>query len=238
MTSSAWQNEEVARRFIEETRAAIPYHGDQLGILLDLVARFRPEPHRIVDLGCGDGVLTRLLLSRYPEARCVLLDHSEPMLARAREALTDRAAQCEIRLADLSQPLCAAPEASVDLVVSSYAIHHLPHARKRSLYEEVFALLAPGSLFVNVEHVASATPELESLWEALIARHLAAHQGRPVDEVAAELRQRPDKDDNILERVETQMEWLRAIGFTHVDCYFRWLELAVFGGVRPVSSSR
>ena len=33
--------------------------------------------------------------------------------------------------------------------------------------------------------------------------------------------------------METQVGWLREIGFEHADCYMKWLELAVFGGVKP-----
>ena len=38
--------------------------------------------------------------------------------------------------------------------------------------------------------------------------------------------------DNLLERVDVQLNWLKEIGFNHVDCYFKWMELAVFGGVK------
>jgi hypothetical protein len=27
--------------------------------------------------------------------------------------------------------------------------------------------------------------------------------------------------------------WLREIGFAQVDCFWKWRELAVFGGVKP-----
>ena len=47
---------------------------------------------------------------------------------------------------------------------------------------------------------------------------------------------RPDKADNILEPVEAQVDWLRATGFEHADCYFKWLELAVFGGRKPLAN--
>jgi tRNA (cmo5U34)-methyltransferase len=30
--------------------------------------------------------------------------------------------------------------------------------------------------------------------------------------------------------------WLREIGFQQADCYFKWLELAVFGGQKPVGT--
>jgi len=43
-----------------------------------------------------------------------------------------------------------------------------------------------------------------------------------------------DQEDagNILLDVHTQLDWLRDIGFAHVDCHWKWLELALLGGLR------
>ena len=38
---------------------------------------------------------------------------------------------------------------------------------------------------------------------------------------------------NKLLDVQTQLEWLSAIGFEDVDCYWKWLELALLIGYRP-----
>ena len=62
--------------------------------------------------------------------------------------------------------------------------------------------------------------------------------GRDKTEVQREYHGRPDKADNILEPVEAQVGWLREIGFEQADCHFKWLELAVFGGVRPTGCPR
>ena len=43
---------------------------------------------------------------------------------------------------------------------------------------------------------------------------------------------RPDRAANILAPVEEQCGWLRALGFQDVDCYWKYFELAVFGGFR------
>ena len=143
----------------------------------------------------------------------------------------------EIRHGDLSESLPGLVGAGpFDLIVSGYAIHHLPTARKRSLYREVLDLLRPGGLFVNVEHVASATPDLEAVYDEAYIDHIVAVTGRDRTEMQRDYHSRPDKADNILEPVEAQVGWLREMNFEHADCYFKWLELAVFGGQKPLGT--
>ncbi len=144
------------------------------------------------------------------------VDFSELMLAAARERFADDE-RIELVEHDLDEPLPALGR--FDAVVSSFAIHHLEHERKRSLYGEVFALLEPGGVFANFEHVASPTHRL----------HLAFFQaiGEPLEE--------EDPSDRLVD-VETQLGWLRELGFDDVDCYWKWLEMALLVAVKPAEA--
>ena len=151
------------------------------------------------------------------------------------------AGRCSIVQADLADPAwlrVLGDGTTFDAVVSGYAIHHLADERKRTLYQEVFSLLRPGGLFVNMDHVRSPSAWLEARFDDLLVDHFYAYQqsvGSPKtrEEVAAEYVHRPDRQENILALVGLQCEWLLASGFQNVDCYFKLLELAVFGGRKP-----
>ena len=169
---------------------------------------------RVLDLGSGGGRLLGLVKLARPDAEAVAVDFSDTMLGELRERFGgDRTVR--VIAHDLDQPLPASL-GPFDAVVSSFAIHHVSHERKRTLYEEIFKLLTRGGVFCNLEHVASAS------------RALHEHFLRC-------LSVRPDEEDpsNKLLDVETQLQWLRAIGFVNVDCHWKWRELALLAGEKP-----
>ena len=103
-------------------------------------------------------------------------------------------------------------------MVSSFAIHHVDDQRKQVLYQEAFDRLLPGAPFLNLEHVASPTVRLHE-------KFLTDLGLDPAD----------DDPSNLLAPVESQLEWLRDIGFEDVDCHWKWREMALLAGVRPAT---
>lgn len=154
-----------------------------------------------------------LVLHARPRAKGVAVDFSPFMLERLNTRFGSLS-RAEIVHHNLEFRLPAL--GTFDAVVSSFAIHHLVHERKRHLYEEVWGLLEPGGVFCNLEHVASASAYAHE--QFLHAMGITAAEEDP---------------SNRLLDVHTQLEWLRAIGFTDVDCYWKWRELALLVGRKP-----
>ena len=163
-----------------------------------------PTTRRILDLGTGDGrllalVLRELVKREHPNTEAIAIDFSPAMLEAARKRFADDSSVA-VMTHNLDDPL---PDmGKFDAVVSSFAIHHVTHPRKRALYSEIHERLSSGGVFCNLEHVASPTPRLH-------------------EEFLRQIGLTPETEDasNQLLDVETQLQWLREIGFADVDCH-------------------
>ena len=201
-----WETREHASAYLERADR-VPHRSAGETALLEEIPR---AVRRVLDLGSGDGRLLDLVLRERPQARGVALDFSLPMLDQLHRRFGPFS-RADIVHHNLEFPL---PDlGAFDAVVSSFAIHHLVHERKRQLYEEIWSLLEPGGVFCNLEHVASASPY--------------GHQ-RFLDAMGMTAAEE-DRSNKLLD-VHTQLEWLRDIGFADVDCYWKWRELALLIG--------
>jgi tRNA (cmo5U34)-methyltransferase len=202
--SSEWSD---PGRVAEYLSREIPHRSTAEAMLLEALP---PRVERILDLGTGDGRMLALVRGHHPGAMAIGLDSSEPMLARAAKRF-EGDPLVELHAHELGTPL--AVPGRFDAVVSGLAIHHLEDGRKRELFAEIHALLAPGGAFANLDLVRSASPRLHERFRREI--------GRTED----------DPGDHLAD-LAAQLEWMREAGFGEVECHFKWLELALTVAVR------
>jgi tRNA (cmo5U34)-methyltransferase len=202
-----WKSIEHALNYLRRADS-IPHRTEGESTLLEEIPS---QAKRILDIGSGDGRLLNLLLLKCPNAYGVALDFSPAMLDKLKERYA-KENRVEIVEHDITNPLPLSL-GNFDVIVSSFSIHHLNNERKYQLYSEIFNMIESGGIFCNLEHVSSPTARLHNKFYEYI--------GMKVDE---------EDKSNILLDVETQLKWLREIGFDDVDCYWKWRELALLIG--------
>jgi trans-aconitate 2-methyltransferase len=136
------------------------------------------DPRRVVDLGCGPGNSTELLIERFPNAEVSGIDSSPDMLRQARERLP----RCTFAEGDLAT---WAPQPSTDLLFGNAVFQWVPEHPK-VLARLLTALPDGGVLAVQMpdnthepalmlmEKVAASGP-----WAAAIAQANAARNDLP-----------------------------------------------------------
>jgi tRNA (cmo5U34)-methyltransferase len=209
MATNLWTRTDHVLEYFNRADS-IPHRTEGESALLEFIPQ---TTRRVLDLGTGDGRLLALVKREHPNTEAVAIDFSPAMIEAAEKRFAGDSSVAVVAH-NLDNPL---PDLGrFDAVISCFAIHHVVHERKRALYSEIHALLNAGGVFCNLEHVASPSPSLHEQFLRGIGFTLETE----------------DPSNKLLD-VETQLQWLREIGFVEVDCHWKWRELALLAGRRP-----
>jgi len=212
----------IASGYDPQRRWLIPGFRDFYSAALSAADWPGTEP-AILDIGAGTGLLSALLLQKFPQATLTLVDISEKMLDVARERFAGRGAVV-FRAGDYSREELGGP---YDLVCSALSIHHLGTPEKQDLYRRIFSVLNTGGLFVNAEQVEGETPDQHrrsmAYWDDFV------RSGPLPEEAWKDAVQRRDQLDR-MEKLSVQLAWLRDSGFSLVDVVYKNRMLVVMRG--------
>lgn len=157
----------LQHRIADSFSRAAPHYDDHAGLQREvaegLLRALPPEalPHRLADVGCGTGYVTRRLRERYPEAAITGIDPASGMLEEAaRRHGHDRLCW---QSGDAEQlPLA---DRSMDMVVSSLAIQWCPSPK--GFLQEAARTLRPGGWLAFTTLLDGSLHELKTAFAAL-----------------------------------------------------------------------
>lgn len=236
-----WKNSDYVSKYIEDFRGAVPFAVDQIEIMLDAIAANTNSVKSFADLGCGNGILAGAILLRYPDALGTVVDFYEPVLEEAKQQLMDYVSNLNFVASDLSDHKwiqSIKKNVPFDVIVSGYTTHHLSNKRKKELYAEVFKMLKPGGIFINIDRVLPEGPVVAKMENRILVENIREFNKKKgviktTREIVKEYAEFISSKADIPLPAGIQLKWLAETGFEQVTVFFRAYIGLVFGGVKP-----
>jgi SAM-dependent methyltransferase len=221
-----WNDPAFAREWTEENTAGphSPLRDEQIGILIDILrAHFAATglPARVLDVGCGPGVVAARILDDVAGSEVTGVDGSPTMLELAGERMAPYARRYRLARADFEAITPAdVPAGPYGAAVAVQAIHNSSDDGKRRTFAAARAAMATGGLFLLCDRVRVPSPGVFpaylALWDRLDAgyreRGWEHHEGRSYAAHALSVERRGDKPGSL----EQNILWLREAGFAEV----------------------
>ncbi|RJQ26928.1 MAG: class I SAM-dependent methyltransferase [Peptococcaceae bacterium] len=230
-----WSGKNFAYKYLEEADIYVIDRQRLLAILKSFYNHFLGDKkqNRVLDLGCGDGILTHELLKIDDSISATLVDGSEDMLNKAKERLVGfknirfiKASFQELLSTDIQLP-------DYGFTISSLAIHHLTMSEKKSFFNYIYSRLDNGGYFINIDVILSPTEALEGWYLKLWQEWITEKQTVLTLEGDYSYIIRNCRENNHYNKLDTltdQLDALREAGFRDVDCFYKYGVFSMYGG--------
>ncbi len=154
----------------QRIRTFIPDYEEMLDVAAEAVP---PAARTIVDFGTGTGALASRCIEQAPRAHVIGIDSDAGILAAAHGRLQERGCF-------LCANFVTAPIPECDLVVASFALHHVKTRRaKAALYQRIRAALTRGGSVITVDCHPATHPDLAREQHLAWRTHLQNFYSRP-----------------------------------------------------------
>jgi tRNA (cmo5U34)-methyltransferase len=231
-----WASDAYVEEWVTRQRAADSTRAQRFQLLCDLFPFPTDATVTILDVGAGYGPVSKFILDQFTNATCIAQDGSEPMLQRARQIMARYGERFQPHQSDLfDKDWLPQQFGPFDAAVSASCLHNLRDFKRISeIYSDIRMHLKPGGIFLNLDLVNAPTLALQQHYVRVAAAR-RQREGAPREGVAAMPQQTHQAAEHgpahaFPANLDEQLAALRAAGFTEVDCFWKDLRQALFGG--------
>jgi tRNA (cmo5U34)-methyltransferase len=233
----AYDPPERVRRYDADMDIMHPLRHKMIEIALDVLPFPQEQALKVLDLGVGTGAFTLRFVEKYSNSAVLAIDGSSSMLELARARLREYAHRVEYLVSDFRRiPAAVLEPDAFDVVISSYALHHLSADEKLSVFRAIVPAIKPEGWLLNADIVVAGSPDIERRIQEL--RVEAVTRRAPADDErfgshAATGKYLADMEEAERDQPQTLADDLRVLresGLENADVFWKEYREAVTGG--------
>lgn len=199
-----------------------------LELTTEAAKRLVPHAENLLDIGCGAGNYTLMMLSKLPNLDCTLVDLSKPMLDKAFDRVSKQTDK-NVHLVQADIREAALPENHYDIILAGAVLHHLRDDRDwDTAFNKFFRLLKPGGCLMISDLIAQDTQQLNNYMDEKYGEYLESVGGEKYRKKVLDYIAKEDSPRS----VNYQLNLMTNAGFRSVDILHKNLCFAAFGGIK------
>lgn len=199
-----------------------------LELITEASKRIVPNAENLLDVGCGGGNYSLMMLTKIPDLNCTLVDLSKPMLDKALERVSQKTKnsvtilQGDIREVKLN-------ENHYDIILAGAVLHHLRDDNDwETTFEKLFKLLKPGGCLMISDLITQDTELLsEYTWERY-GDYLEGQNGKEYRQKVLDYVAKEDSPRSM----NYQLDLMKQVGFSKVEILHKNMCFGAFGGIK------
>jgi tRNA (cmo5U34)-methyltransferase len=214
-----------------------PLRWKMIEVALEVIPYQKTQSLTALDLGVGTGVFAKRFLENYPNSKVFAIDGAASMLKLAKSRLGDLAQCVEWILAEFQTiPATVTRPDTFDVVISSYALHHLNAQEKLAVLKSVVRAIRPGGWFLNADIVTAAAPDVEERIQEIRVKAVTDRAPAPDKRFRSTDATRQFLDDleateqDQPQTLEQDIRILREAGIANAEVFWKEYREAVIGG--------
>jgi tRNA (cmo5U34)-methyltransferase len=199
-----------------------------LELITEAAKRIVPNATQLLDIGCGAGNYSLMMLSKLPDLNCTLVDLSKPMLDKAKERVS---AQTSKMVQTLQEDIRAVElkENHFDIILAGAVLHHLRDDQDwETCFAKLYKLLKPGGCLMISDLITQDTPLLNDYTWERYGDYLESLGGK---EYRLKVLDYVAKEDSP-RSMNYQLNLMKSVGFTSVEILHKNICFGAFGGIK------
>ena len=195
----------------------IPGYQEQNGVIRDLLPDAERD-YKVLDLGCGNGVLSELVLEKLPGSFVVGFDLTVDMLKAFGKKLSEYKGRFKLEPGDFRKDPIGD---GYDIILAGLSLHHLTLGEREGFYKTLFSSMNTGGLLISRDIIIDEDEAVRQWHISLWKSHMESMGEDPEFWYLKHM----EKDHPVT--LTDHFAWLERAGFTHTACHWRCYNFAI-----------
>ena len=199
-----------------------------LELITDASKRIVPNAENLLDIGCGGGNYSLMMLGKIPNLNCTLVDLSMPMLEKAFERVSQLTNNnVTILQGDIREVYLK--ESHYDIILAGAVLHHLRDDKDwERTFEKIFSLLRPGGCLMISDFISQDTELLNDYFMERYGDYLEELNGKEYRQKVLAYVAKEDSPRSM----NYQLDLMKQVGFSKVEILHKNMCFGAFGGIK------